>query len=460
MSKGIRFITCLIILSILLTLFAGCGQKQAAQGVGEETKKEETTKADAADTKKEDQPKSEIATIKWSTWGNPGELGRFKEFTEDFNKRNANIKAELVPVPNDGYEQKILTALAAGTAPDLFYSGDGSIQKFVRDNRVLELSMYMNRSETLKPDSIYENLYGAAKQGDKIYGVTVDCNPMVIYYNIDLLKSLNIKTPQEYYDEGKWDWEAFAEVAGKARAGGKHGFILNNWWGPVSLFTNSDTLGYFSEDGQSITIDSPEKVEGIKFMANLIKEKAVTYQGSLPKGQGDDAMFMSGQVAMVTAGRWYVPMFKKITAFKWDIITYPKTLSGKEPVVGIPTAYLVINKDTKNPDAAFAFMEQFINKDGQLFRLKDGGNAVPSYKDPELDKVVEEGNIPPHAKYLLDARATGKVINIGSQMYPEADKVITDTLDLVWLGKLDVDTAVKQAKEKATAELEKAKAKQ
>jgi multiple sugar transport system substrate-binding protein len=452
MKKIGKLLACMVILTILIASFAGCGSAPASSGgttaevqKGDEPKKDEPTQV----------KKDEIVTIKWSTWGNPGELSRFKEFTEDFNQKNSNIKAELVPIPNDGYEQKVLTSLAAGTAPDIFYSGDGSIQKFVRDNRLLELTNMMVESSTMKPDSIYENLYGAAKQGDKIYGVTVDCNPMVIYYNINMLKDLGIKNPQEYYDEGKWNWDAFTEIARKSRGAGKHGFILNNWWGPVSLFSNSDIIGYFGEDGKTITIDSPEKVEGIRFMSSLIKEKAVTYQGALPKGQGDDAMFMSGQVAMATAGRWWVPMFKKITAFQWDIISYPSNLDGKEPVVGIPTAYLVINKDTKNAQAAFTFLEQFCNKDGQIFRLKDGGNAVPSYKDPESDKVVEEGNVPPHAKFLLDARASGRVVSLGAQMYPEADKAINDTLDLVWLGKLDVEAAVKQAKEKAEAEIAK-----
>lgn len=457
MRKITKLVSLLVALTMIFTLFVGCGQQQPAAG---DTKTSEPAPSAKAETTAPAAPKAtETASIKWSTWGNPGELQRFVEFTADFNKRNPNIKAELVPVPNDGYEQKILTQLAAGTAPDLFYSGDGSIQKFVRDNRILELTPMMQKSATLKPDKIYENLYGAAKQGDKIFGVTVDCNPMVIYYNIDLLKSMGIKNPQEYMDEGKWNWDAFAEIAKKVHAGGKHGFILENWWGPVSLLTNSNVMGYFSEDGNSVIIDQPEKVEGLKFMANLIKDKAVTYSGSLPKGQGADAMFMSGQVGMVTAGRWWVPMFKKITAFKWDIITYPKTPSGKDPVVGIPTAYLCLNKDSKAPEAAFTFLEQFINKDGQTFRLKDGGNAVPSYKDSELDKIVEEGNIPPHARYLLDARASGKVVSLGTQMYPEADKAIVDTLDLVWLGKLDVDAAVKQAKDKATAEIEKAKSK-
>lgn len=428
MKNSKRLIACLITCVVTASLFAGCSPKATSVNGS-----------------------SKVSKIKWSTWGNVGELSRFKEFTTDFNKKNPSIQAELIPIPSDGYEQKILTQLAAGTAPDVFYSGDASIQKFVRDNRVMEISQQMTNSATLKPDSIYENLYGAAKQADKIYGVTVDDNPFVLYYNVDMLKSMNIKTPQEYIDAGNWDMNAFAEITTKVHAGGKYGFVQGNGWGANSLFANTANIGYFSPDGKTVTIDNADTIAGLDWMSKLIKAKAVVYTGSLPKGQGDDAMFMSNQLAMCTAGRWYVPEFKKITAFKWDIAPYPKSLTGKDAVVGIPTAYLCINKDSKNPKQAFTFLENFVNKAGQTFRLTGGGNAVPSYKDAELDKVVAEGNIPPHAKYLLDARNIGKVIPIGSQMYPEADKAINDTLDLLWLGKLDAATAAKQAQTKGTA---------
>lgn len=436
MKKSIRLITCAIVTSMSLTLLSGCGNKAATDSASSTTK-----------------------SIKFTTWGNPDEAARFKSFTEEFNKKNTDIKSEFILTPGDGYEQKILTQLAANTAPDVFYSGDQTIEKLIRDDRILDLTPYMEKSETLKPDSIYENTYGAAKQNGKIYGVTVDCNPMVLYYNIDLIKSLNLKTPQEYLDEGKWNWDAFAEINRAVAKAGKNGFILPNWWGPQGIWDDSDSYSNFSEDGKTVTFDNPGKVSGMKWMLGLIKEKAVTYAGALPKGQGDDAMFMSGQAAMVTAGRWYVPEFKKITSFKWDVVPYPTTASGKTPIIGIPISYLCINKDTKNPEAAFKFLEQFTNKDGQKFRLAGGGNAIATYKDAELDKAIMEGGVPEHQNYFLDQRAIGKITPFGNQLYPEAAQIMTDTLDLIWLGKADVDTAVKEAKAKAEEAIKKADAK-
>jgi multiple sugar transport system substrate-binding protein len=97
MKKICKLLACMVILTILIASFVGCGSAPASSGgtteevqKGDEPKKDEPTQV----------KKDEIVTIKWSTWGNPGELSRFKEFTEDFNQKNPNIKAELVPIPN------------------------------------------------------------------------------------------------------------------------------------------------------------------------------------------------------------------------------------------------------------------------------------------------------------------------------------------------------------------------
>lgn len=44
-------------------------------------------------------PKEGKVKIKWATWGNPGELTRFQDFTNDFNKKHPEIEAELIPIP-------------------------------------------------------------------------------------------------------------------------------------------------------------------------------------------------------------------------------------------------------------------------------------------------------------------------------------------------------------------------
>lgn len=442
-------------LSIVLS---GCNkdsQTTTDQGTTTNDTKSEA-KADK-ETKDKQEEKEEVVELKWSTWGNPGELEKFYNFTDNFNAANADMNIELIPVP-DGYEQKILTQLAANTAPDMFYSSTSSVNKFIRADQLLDLKPYLDKSDTLSTENVFEPLFGAAKQDGKIYGVPVDCNPMVFYYNKDLIKEAGAKTPQEYIEEnGDWTYDDFAELTRTVAANGKRGFILQNWYGPAEMWLFSDSYKvYDTVNGKhSVRVNRPEIVKKVQFLVDLIGEDAVTYEKGLPKGQGADAMFMSGQVAMVTAGRWYVPMFKEITTFDWDIAPVPLNFEGNREF-SISTSYAVVNANSKHPEKAFRFVEAFCNAAGQTFRLSGGGNAVPSYNDAELDKVVTDGNMPPHAQYFLDMRSEGYVKLIQPQLVPEASKEVTDGLDLIYLGEMSVEEGLAMIDEKANKKFEEA----
>src|SRR5579883_1747449 len=100
--------------------------------------------------------------LKWSVWGNPGELKRLYDFTDDFNKKNPGIHAELISIPNASYEAKLLTSLNGGTAPDVFYLfDDGSITKYIQTGQVLDLTSRLSSSQSqVNPDDIAPGLWG------------------------------------------------------------------------------------------------------------------------------------------------------------------------------------------------------------------------------------------------------------------------------------------------------------
>ncbi len=76
-----------------------------------------------------------------------------------------------------------------------------------------------------------------------------------------------------------------------------------------------------------------------------------------------------------------------------------RILAKKIEPAAVSTAYMVLNKNTKYPNEAYQFLSEFVSKEGQIFRLQGGGNAVPSVAN--ADQVVLEGNLPQHAKYFF-----------------------------------------------------------
>jgi multiple sugar transport system substrate-binding protein len=400
----------------------------------------------------------EKVKITWSTWGNPGELGRFQEFTEDFNKRHPDIQAELIPIPNDGYDQKILTQLSGNTAPDVFYSGDGMISQLIANDTIEMLSPYMEQPDSaLGPNDLVEGLYGAAKVENNVWGLTVDCNPMLLWYNKKVLLEAGITdSPADLYEKGQWNWDTFKAMTEKIQAAGKYGMVLDSWWGPYYSWVTSNGGKVYDESGNFVLHNDAKGKEAIQFLYDNVKAGNMTFSGSLPKGQGGDAMFMSNQLGFLGAGRWMLPVFSKNDALEYDVVPYPTNTGNKIEAAGIPTAYLVMNKSTKHKEAAWVFMSEFVNKEGQTFRLQGGGNAVPSVLG--VDHLVTEGNDPEHSQYFLDAREVGYALWKEEAAVPGLANEVRSKLEEMWLTDLGVEAGLKNVADAATKKIEEYRA--
>jgi len=300
------------------------------------------------------------SSIKWSNWANTGEIQRFRDFTNNYNKtHNTNVQYTFVPSANANYFTKILTELNGGNAPDVFYAGDGDIGKLVTNKTIIELNASLNSSKAKeKASDFLPGLWGAAKTpSGKIYGVPVDCNPLLLWYNETVLQKAGITTmPAAVYEQGQWTRNAFQEMISKIKATGKYGYVLDsgsiNYWAWCTANGGKvyDKNGY----GNFIANQDPKSVDALNWLSNQIKQKTLVYAGSLPKGQGSDLALLSGQTGFIAVGRWDLPEFKS-AGIKYDCVPFP-TPSGKIGPAPVPLAYMVINAKTKLQDQAFDFL--------------------------------------------------------------------------------------------------------
>ena len=153
-------------------------------------------------------------SVRFMVGGSAAELEQYKKAVDAFNEQSEDVEVTFVGVPGDNYNEKIMTQLKSKEAPDCFYSEEASYGELNKSDMLLDISKYLDEDDSnLKRGDVPENLLENYTFQDKVTGVPVDCNPMVIYYNADLFKELNIKTPQEYADEGKWNFEALQHVS-------------------------------------------------------------------------------------------------------------------------------------------------------------------------------------------------------------------------------------------------------
>jgi multiple sugar transport system substrate-binding protein len=224
----------------------------------------------------------------------------------------------------------------------------------------------------------------------------------------------------------------------KLTESGKRGLVLGDWWAlRYSWITNNG--GTIYADGKYVVNQDPKSIEALQWLADNIAAEKILFSGGLPEGQGDDAMFMSGQLGFVSMGRWGLPLFRENTNLECDIVPYPTNTGNKIEPSGVAVAYWMMNAKVANVDAAFEFYTHFVSPEGQQGRLDTGGNAVPSIVGVEA--VVTDDDQPEHRQYFLDARDIGygpPALEAGT---PGLSDKVNDLYSKLWLDGGDVQAA-------------------
>jgi len=380
--------------------------------------------------------------VTWSSWGNTGEVANLQEFTDAWNASQTAVRATYIPVPTDGYDDKLLTQLNGGTAPDLFYVGDGQVATLVKNGVVADLTdMLSSEASQSKPEQFAGDLWGPARTADgRLYGVPVDCNPLVIWYNRTLLQDAGVtEMPADQYEAGTWNWDTFQSMLDAIHEAGQTPFVLDDWWAlRYSWVTNNG--GAIYADGQFVANEDPKSMEAFQWLADNIAAEKITFAGSLPEGQGGDAMFMSNQLGFVSLGRWGLPLFRQNENLDCDIVPYPTNTGNKIEPSGVAVAYWMMGAEIDNPEAAFAFYTHFVSPEGQAARLDTGGNAVPSIEG--VENVVTDDDQPEHRQYFLDARDVGYGPLAEEAGTPGLSTELNDLFEALWLDGGDVQAAL------------------
>ena len=388
-----------------------------------------------------------------AAWGNPAEIKVYQRGLDEYEKNNPDVSIKLVPVPGDNYEEKLMTELSGGKSHDIFYVGAETMPKLVETGKLAELTEFLESSAShVSADDFADGLWGAARQDGKIYGVSVDNNPLVMYYNKKVLEEAGVeKSPQELYEAGEWNWAAFEEITGKIRDAGQKGFVADKWSAHYFSWVWSNGGQLYDDDGNYILEENEKAKEAFEYLEKLVKNDNVTYAGSLPQGQGADAMFMSNQVGFVAAGRWLTPMFSENESLDFDYIPWPTNTGNKMEPGAIAIAFMSVAKDSKHVEEAMKFMSFYVSAEGQKARLADNGNAVPSVSG--VDELITADAVPEHASYLIDAREIG-IVDDKQVMVPGLDKEMGDIIELMLLGQQDADKTIADMSKKAKEMIE------
>ena len=122
-------------------------------------------------------------------WGGAIEEKEMKGYLAAFNEEYPDIKVEIIR-PAD-YWPKLMSMIAAGTPPDVFYMGFPEFVNYHEKGAILNLQSYINADPNFNELDFFPGLLAAFKDKNtgEIFGIPKDWSTYVVYYNKEMFKT-------------------------------------------------------------------------------------------------------------------------------------------------------------------------------------------------------------------------------------------------------------------------------
>ena len=326
-------------------------------------------------------------TLRVALWAGGHELELEQRVAQRYEALNPGVRVLLESAPN-GYEERLLTSIAAGHPPDVYLLDSPDIPTFVDRGLATDLAPYA-ASLGFAEDSVFPHVLDAFRRGGSIFALPKDFTPMVIYANRAVLEAAGVDPPPP----GGWTWDDFhtaaravtADTDGDGRPD-VHGFDFPRnlyQWVPFVWSAGGDIL---APDGASATgfMDGPAALQAYRFLTGLAEEGLTP--GAQFVQQGDparEARFASGGQAFLLSGHWTLRVFRDLLVeggLDLAILPIPHHPSQSAATSVLYASGWAVPPNTANLRRAIDLAGFLASPEAQRIRTRSG-LAIPSRID-------------------------------------------------------------------------------
>ena len=273
---------------------------------------------------------------------------------DKYNASQKKIQVKVTVIPQAEFVQKLGTAAATGTGPDVtsldlvyapYFAQAGALQDITAKAKALP---YFDK---LSPTHLRLGTYKG-----KIYALPFTAEASVLYYNKGLFKKagLNPAKPPTTWAELESD-----AVKITALGGGIKGFYFSGACGGCNVFTLSPLIWGSGGDimhGDKAALDSPAVTDALTLYRSMWDKGLISPSAKTDDGATFGGGFGDGKLGMVGSGAFQVGSLKKDHPnIDFGVTPLPGKNGGSSSFDGGDT--ITIMKGTKNTDAAWKFVQ-------------------------------------------------------------------------------------------------------
>lgn len=347
-----------------------------------------------------------------------------------------NIPIQITKFRLEDYENELLNALAEDRGPDIFMIHNTWLRKYLPKIEPLpsqitvpqavstgaikkEIIIKQVTSSTPTPAAIKRDFVDVVSEDvvvdNKIYGLPLYLDSLVLYYNRDILNSAGLAQPPLFWDQFQNMSQQLTKINAQneiIQSGAALGTARNidNAQDILALLmmqngaimTNEQkNRALFTADAKQSTTESPA-TEALRFYTDFALPQTTAYSWNNKQTNNLEA-FTSGRLAFFFGYAYHLPLIKSQTLGKLNFGASPMLqISGRAPV-NIANYFLpVVAKKSKNIDAAWNFI---------LFATKaeNANHYLNAVKKPTalralVEKEASNEDLFAHVKQSLTAK--------------------------------------------------------
>jgi oligogalacturonide transport system substrate-binding protein len=384
-----------VVLSLLSATVVGCssGAQTTSQGDG-------VSKSDP----------NKPVTLRFSWWGSDSRHKATLDAINLYKQKNPNVTIEAEYAGFDGYEQKMKTQLAGGTAADILQLDPPGLAELTNGNELL-LDFNTQKTIDLKPyDATYLKNY--ATFNGKIIGLPMGTNGRTLFFNKTLADKLGIQSNQV------WTWDSILEEGKKLHAKDSKMYLMNSDLGVVQIMFASmlrqRSNAPMVKDDNTLSFTKEQATEAFDWV-----QKA--YKDGVFQPLGESQLF-TGKTDQNP--KWINQELVAIEAWSSEVIKFKDTLpKGTEVESVLPAAFkdaktgaavvrpsmiLSVNKRSEHQDEALKFVNWFLT-DVEAAKVLGDVRAVPALETTK-NAIIEANKLDKNVAKAVELASTSQAV--------------------------------------------------
>lgn len=360
--------------------------------------------------------KGQVTLIWWKTFEDSGNV---QDFISDYIATHKNVTINFVKKDATTYEQDLVNAIAAGNGPDIF-----SIHNDWLPEHIDKMAPVPDKEMSLRTykDSFVDVATSDFVKDNKIYAVPLSIDVLALYYNKDILGSLNISQPPATWPELVSDVQKITKVSqsgGFMRSGIAMGTSsnVNRAVDLLNLLMLQNGTQFYTPDYNAASFDQQQTPSGsnesfnpgamaLAFYTQFANPSKVSYTWNTKSDLGLDA-FTQGKVAMMLGYQYMEASIRaKAPSLNWDVAPVPQAGDMVNRVNFANYWGEGVSKASKNSAIAWNFLN-FISQKSELNKYYAKRKLVSSRKDILPDQVTDT-EIGAFAENALTAKSVYK----------------------------------------------------